>query len=106
RANVEQALADELAAMKKSHEADKASGQIWLVVNEFDKDSLDEAQDTIGDQLDEAFEDNGIDSGKRYRNIYRIIGETTDTSELQDLVYKAEEVDVPDKYLDRLKELA
>ncbi|RYD37003.1 MAG: hypothetical protein EOP87_04395 [Verrucomicrobiaceae bacterium] len=106
RANAERALAEELAALKASAGTDKDSKQRWAGTHPLDKDSLEEAQETIEDEMDDTIEDNGKDAGKVYRNIHRIIGEQSDREILEETVAKAEEYEIPERYIDKLKEAA
>jgi len=106
RAAAERALAEELEVLNRLLAADKEKKERWSETHEFDKDSLEAAQEYIDDALSDTIEDNGKDAGKVYRNIVRLIGEHNDVETLRDIVSKAEEYEIPAKYTDRLKEAA
>jgi hypothetical protein len=106
RATAERALEEELAALRATAGPDKSLKPRWGVTHPLDKASLEEARDTIEEELEDTIDDNGKDAGKVYRNIFRIIGEQTDKDILRDTVLKAEEYAIPAKYIDKLKEVA
>lgn len=106
RANAEAALQQELEIVQRSLAGSRERKQRWSEIHEFDKESLESAQDAIEDAQNETLEDAGKDAGRVYRNIVRIIGEQSDPAVLREVVDKADEYGIPAKYTDKLKEAA
>lgn len=106
RATTEQALAEELETTTRLMASENEKNMRWVTTHPYHKDSLEDAVDEIEDAMTDDIGDNGRNSGKIYRNVVRIIGEQSDHEVIKEVIGQAEEVEIPAKYIDKLKEIA
>lgn len=106
RAVTEQALQEEIDQTDLRFKADLSVDQKWTATHPFHEKSLEKAQEAIEEELqEEEFTPRG-DSGRIYRNILKFISGSDDHAAIRDVLFKGEEVEIPEKYMKNLKDAA
>ena len=111
RATTEQAIAEEDAQFDRRFKAEKEAHQVWAITDPFHMDSLEAAQESINQAMQEQGSNSPSgDGGKAYRDAWTAIqswdGKDETKESVEDAVSKVKDLEVPAKYVSFLAEAA
>lgn len=103
----EQALAEEMDTFQKRYKSEQELQMVWTSTNPYHRPSLEASRQAIETELA------GVnyapiegDGGKFYRTAWAKLNATDNEEIARELIYKASEYQMPDKYINNLKKVA